>query len=69
LNSVKFSKSVNSERATLVLPSEVDQLELGVAAPTGLVHHPASDRLASAPGEGASEDDADVGHGPSCVGR
>jgi hypothetical protein len=42
---------------------EVDQLEFGVAAPTCLVHHPASNRLASAPGAGASEDDADAGHG------
>jgi hypothetical protein len=45
---------------------EVDQLDFRVAAPTCLVHHPASDRLASAPGAGASEDDADAGHGWTC---
>jgi hypothetical protein len=45
---------------------EVDQLEVGVAAPTCLVHHPASDRLAPTPGAGAPEDDADAGHGWTC---
>src|SRR5882672_6151626 len=32
----------------------------------GLVHHPASNRLAAASGAGASEDDADAGHGWTC---
>ncbi|MDT4975279.1 MAG: hypothetical protein QOG98_1037, partial [Pseudonocardiales bacterium] len=45
---------------------EINQVELGVGAPTGLVHHPPSDRLSSTPGAGASEDDADAGHGWTC---
>src|SRR3954453_2557084 len=46
--------------------SEVTQLKLGVVAPTCLLHHPARDRLASAAGAGASEDDADASHECTC---